>query len=305
MASKGYIQILEDAAQDALLILIENRTSILNKHKSFANLKSNAADLNSLLGFSFKEIVAGRVLREAAKERVNLQRFQIDGIDQLPSGIPTPQHLDLVFLDTDSNIYYSFKLMYSPKNVQDMIVSFYNKHGSMAATPQLPQSLEVANTQIIVPKGFEKRIDPVPVKVIDPATGKLTDQNIIPKSTIRIGYIKVEVPSCENLEQLLEQNFATVKHIIEEGFVVDRKVQMRSIKQLQERIDDQKARMTEIKNELKIENTKRQLDECHKELQEAEKYLEDVEKAIEKELRSVQSTDSKLVLWKQKKNMIR
>ena len=199
-----HLKVLDQGDKEAICAMIAQKGKIIGSYTGYEQLKASG-DQNNLLGFAFEERMAAKILAASAKAGTPLERIQGDGLGILPNGQKTPQHCDLVFRDKNGRLY-SFQMKFSDSqgNLKEMVHRHFKTHGEKTNLSGYPE-LDVANTDIIVPKGLDKQN--IKVKTVG------TEKTIQTKAEVQVGDIKVEAPSVDEMKEFLQKNFEPMQKI--------------------------------------------------------------------------------------------
>lgn len=298
------VKISDTATQKALLKILETRSSTLRQFPSYQAMANIPTTKNTLLGFAFEEIIAGRIMNAADKQGIQLTRIAGDGHGALPNGQTTPVHSDLVFLDTKTGNYHSYQMKFSDKanSIRQHIKSYAQKHAQLGGNT--PPELHFENTEVIIPQGIT--VDPVDVALRDATGTKVGTTRLKISSKIKVGEIYVDAPTPQEMHKLLQDNYEILQKINNEGFVSQRISGLKDIKKARNEIENMMVELEKIPStsEESKANVQKKIEKINEELKQAQEQLEQVEKHISKDT-DVLSDEGKSLFRKQKLMLLR
>ncbi len=173
---------------------------------------------------------------EAARRKVDLKRFDGDGLGTLPNGKKTPQHSDLVFQDGKSGKLTSTQMKFSDDraNIPEMVEKFHNTHSGKPNDSGYSE-LDLKNTEIAVPKGMEQKNMKIKVD------GK--EVTVSTTSKVKVGDVTVDTPTVSEMKEFVDKNFDLMKKIQKDDHLG-----------LQKRLMDKRTGIPKMRNDLKNKN---------------------------------------------------
>ena len=132
--------------------------------------------------------------------------------------------------------------------------------------------LDLDKTNIIVPKGMEKK------------GIKVNDKTIDTKSEIQIGKIKVKSPSVQEMKDFLKKNFDLLKKVDPEKFMKIRKELLdpkKGIPKFKKDIANKERALSNMSDPEEAKVIKKQLKECRDELDKLETKLKEHDSQVD------------------------